>query len=438
MATELYFDTARLGRMCRGAYSAERGFTKLARQLGSSLYFEQFLADGHESLPKQLRDRLPGLQSWHGVSELKHGLKRFVSLPVDGSALLASQSRTLITLAAECLFDRCERVLATDLEWPPYLAALKRTAVRHGKQLHVTRVRQQVLTCSLAKTALIEKVVDAYREGGSDGLFLSDVTHTGVRMPSREIIQAIPAAVRPRFTVIDGAQALAHRPLRLDSLGADLYLAGTQKWFGGYHPLRMAFVSADAGDVRTAMRNLIVSGLVCDPLYELLEAVEMGMQSRFGETVNLVALMTAAGALAQWNADASQVQHTWRIRQYNRRQVIRSVSQVATSVIHESLASGSLLLQVGPARREAFTFRNSLRQDLAQYQIVASEPLPGLVRLAMPSQQIRPQWTARLREALRSISSRKDIDEAVGRSIRASQERLPELTSLPCQDGLFP
>lgn len=321
MTTVLYFDTARLGRMCRGAYSAERDFSKLASQHGSSLYFERFLADGHESLPKKLRDRLPGLQSWLGVSELKHGLKRFVALPVDGSALLASQSRTLITLAAECLFGRCERVLATDLEWPPYLAALKRTTVRHGKQLHVARERQQVLSGSVAKTALIEKVVDAYREGGFDGLFLSDVTHTGVRMPSREILQAIPAAVRPRFTVIDGAQALAHRPLRLDAIGADLYLAGAQKWFGDYHPLRMAFVSPDAGDVRHAMRSLIVSSRVFDPLYELLEGVERGMQSRFGETVNLVALMTAAGALAQWNADSSQVQRTWRIRQYNRRQV---------------------------------------------------------------------------------------------------------------------
>ena len=51
MSTELYLDTARLGRMCRGARLAEQDFGRLVGRLGSSLYLEQFLADGFRSLP---------------------------------------------------------------------------------------------------------------------------------------------------------------------------------------------------------------------------------------------------------------------------------------------------------------------------------------------------------------------------------------------------
>jgi hypothetical protein len=232
MATELYFDTARLGRMCSRARTAERDFSKLASQLGSSLYFERFLAEGHGSLPSRLRERLPGLACWHGIAGLKGGLQHFVNLPSDGSVLLASQSHTLITLGAECLFDRSDRVLATDLEWPPYLAVLKRTAVQHGKRLGILAVRQRVLSQQMDKAALAREIVQAHSQGGFNGLLLSDITHTGVKMPVWEVMHAIRSTTRPCFTVIDGAQALAHYPVDLTTLNVDLYLAGTQNGLG--------------------------------------------------------------------------------------------------------------------------------------------------------------------------------------------------------------
>ena len=54
MSTELYLDTARLGRMCNGARLAEQDFGRLVGRLGSSLYLEQFLADGFRSLPNTI------------------------------------------------------------------------------------------------------------------------------------------------------------------------------------------------------------------------------------------------------------------------------------------------------------------------------------------------------------------------------------------------
>src|SRR5690606_18579599 len=129
MTTELYFDTARLGRMCMEARQAEQDFSKLASQLGSSLYWERFLAQGFDALPASLRRRSSALACSNGLTGLERRLASFVSLPETGSVLMAGQSRTLITLAAECLYQKCNRVLATDLDWPPYLAILKRTAV---------------------------------------------------------------------------------------------------------------------------------------------------------------------------------------------------------------------------------------------------------------------------------------------------------------------
>ena len=64
MQAELYLDTARLGRMCRGACSAEQDFVRLVSQLGSSLYLEQFLADGFRSLPNSIRRGVPRLSCW--------------------------------------------------------------------------------------------------------------------------------------------------------------------------------------------------------------------------------------------------------------------------------------------------------------------------------------------------------------------------------------
>jgi len=425
MATELYFDTARLGRMCTEARKAERDFAKLASQLGSSLYFERFLAEGFRSLPSKLGDRLPGLHCWEGIAGLKRGLQQFVSLPDDGQVLLASQSSTLITLAAELLFRHCDSVLATDLEWPPYLVVLKRTANRFGKRLVVTPVRQRVLSGQLDRATLTQEIVDAYLHAGCDGLFLSHITHTTVRMPVRQILHSLPADYRPRFTVIDGAQALGHLPVRLDTPGIDLYLAGTQKWFGGYHPLRVGFVSASAAsatddDVTRVLRQLTRERRHHDPLHEFCDSIEARSLARFGETVNLTPLITAAGALAHWTASPARLTNAWHIRRQNLRQVLEAVSSCAPSAIHESLTSGAALLIVRACNRSRT--RPGLRTQLARHRITASEPLTGFVRLAMPDIQLSAHATNQLRRttnllAAQSINgpSPNAVARAIGR-----------------------
>ena len=70
----------------------------------------------------------------------------------------------------------------------------------------------------------------AFIEHGCDGLFLPAVSNLGIRLPIRELVQAIGRRAELRFVVIDGAQALAHVPLELNRDYGDLLLAGCHKW----------------------------------------------------------------------------------------------------------------------------------------------------------------------------------------------------------------
>ncbi len=98
MGTELYLDTARLGLMCPGARLAEQEFGWLVSRLGSSLYLEQFLAHGFESLPVRYRRQAPRLQCWRGVAGFRQGLAEFVGQSQDGATHFFIQSSSLIRL----------------------------------------------------------------------------------------------------------------------------------------------------------------------------------------------------------------------------------------------------------------------------------------------------------------------------------------------------
>ena len=403
MATELYFDTARLGRMCTEARQAEQDFSKLASQLGSSLYWERFLVRGFDTLPAALRRRSAALSCWSGLTGLQQGLADFVSLPPDGSVILAGQSQTLITLAAESLFRKCRTVLTTDLAWPPYLAVLKQAAVRYGKSLHVLPVRQKVLAGKCDRRTLSKMIVSAYFKFNCEGLFLSDITHTGVRIPYEEVLRLIQHIQRPHFTVIDGAQALGQRPVQLDSGDVDLYLAGTQKWFGGYHPLRLAFIASQATDASGLMQSMLAKRLLSDPLATFCQSVSAGNWSPFGETVNLSALITAAGALAGWRESPHLIAKRWDNRRLNRHLALDAVAPFACSVVDESLTAGIALLRMNRINQASLKSRTSLREALGQQHIVASEPLRGFVRLAMPDSQLTAAKLNRLKQAFRKV-----------------------------------
>jgi hypothetical protein len=144
-----------------------------------------------------------------------------------------------------------------------------------------------------------------------------------------------------------------------------------------------------AEDVREVLRRLMQERRLTDPLQEFCESIEARSLARFGETVNLTPLITAARALAHWTSPSHRLTDAWHVRRQNLRQVLESLSPFARSVIHPSLTSAAALVHVKQIhrscglRRASCAVRN-LRVHLARHHITASEPVAGFARLAMP------------------------------------------------------
>ena len=404
MSTELYLDTARLGRMCRGARTAEHDFSRLVSQLPSPLYFGRFLTCGFDALSYCDRRRYPGLRCWAGVTEFKREFGRFVSQPPCPTTLF-STSRSLIRFAAECLFDSASSILTTDLAWPPYLELLQNLASQRNATLHVVRLKRMVFNGSANVDAVVQAFVQAYRAHECDGLFLSDINYLGVRIPVRQIIHGLTPFRRP-FVVVDGAQALGQRPVNIQALNCDLYLAGTQKWFSAYHPLRLAFVGRpdSLASTHTVRGRLSRSPEFYDPLLEFSDAIERNEFRSFGETVNLTPLMTAAGALRSLRTNRRNLERQWDARRQNARIVVDSLplSSLWDGQLHPDLGSGIVLVPFR-AQLPSHDALASVHRVLNRYRIAATVLPTGDLRLAMPSFELSLRHLARINAAVQRI-----------------------------------
>ncbi len=119
-ATQLYLDTARLGRMSPRAQHAHIDFARMAGDEGGSLLFDTFLRAGARTWPAEAQARYPGLDCWGGVAALKESLRMLAGSSPDLPVLLANRSAQLMRLAARLLFHPCNNVLVTDTGWPCY------------------------------------------------------------------------------------------------------------------------------------------------------------------------------------------------------------------------------------------------------------------------------------------------------------------------------
>ena len=131
--TQLYLDTARLGRMSPRAQQAHVDFTRLAGEEGASWLFERFLRDGSDAGSDSFQSRYPGLACWKGVGTLKQDLRSLAGSDPELPVLMVNRSAQLMRFAARLLFQQCRNVLITDLVWPPYQKILEEEARRAGR-----------------------------------------------------------------------------------------------------------------------------------------------------------------------------------------------------------------------------------------------------------------------------------------------------------------
>ena len=405
MCTELYLDTARLGRMNLRAHGAHEDFLRLCRDEGGSAHVEDLLRQGFDAWPGSLRRRYASLADWGGVEGLKRSLRTLTGTGPETEVLLAQRSAQLMRLAARALFRRCTRVLHTDLEWPGYLRILRAEGTRVGRDAVCLPVREKVFRDRIAADELARLVAAHYRRQGCDGLFLSAVSYEGIRLPVGALVELLSLGRAPRFVAIDGAQALGHAPLDVHS--CDLYLSGSHKWLRAGLPLGMAF--APRPDSRGLLRMLceeMIAGMELeDPLLSLTREIERDALEPYGETVSLAPLLTLAAATAAAIGDPDSPERRFRTRLGNGGELAEVAERTGwhPQLVDGSLRSGILLLRAGSADVQAAP-PGPLRSRFQRAGLALTAYPDGVVRSSLPPVPWEDADLDQIRSTLRACS----------------------------------
>lgn len=412
--TRLYLDTARLGLMSRSAQQAHRDFVRFCGEEGCSLYFDQLLCDGFHTWPGRLRHQYSGMRHWRSVAELKQCLRQGAGVGDHRRVFLANRSAQLMRLAARLLFQRCRRVLVTDLGWPSYQQILA-AEIRHNSDAETALV--PIRGFILHDRATVEEVVDRiafrYQVENCDGVFLPLVSNDGVRLPIDAICRAIRRIRTSKFTVLDGAQAFCHTPPEPGLRSCDIYLAGCHKWLrAGNLPMGMAFCPRRRSEnfIERTCQQMLKSAELDDPLLVFTRQLEDHTMEAFSETVNLASMFSCRAALDDWNLDNRSIRLTFQIRLENARRVATVASEVGWRPLlpDTELCSGILLLQAKDRRLRTVP-PEDIRMRLQAHGIAATCYRYGMIRLAMPHNPLTESEIAILEGSLSTVAAKSTL-----------------------------
>lgn len=405
--TELYLDTARLGRMSRRAQQAHIDFARLASEEGGSKFFERFLREGAGAWPAAARVRFPGLIGWQGIASLKANLRRLAGSSPELPVLLVSRSSQLMKFAARFLFLTCRHVMATDLGWPPYREILDSEARRAGRAVTTVSLRNVLFRDHANVHEVVAVAKAAFLDAGCDGLFLTAVSHHGLHLPCEKLVRSLEAACEVRSVVIDGAQDFCHASADLSHEYCDLYLAGCHKWLGAFHPMGLGFYGrrSSARMIETLVNSLLASRELDDPLLKFTTQIETARLDGETETVGLIPLFTCLGATEDAIQHPCSLSDVLRQRQAN----VLEASLLAADcgweplVPAEHFRTGILLLQ---AEREKTRQHSAdhLRDAFAAGGVAVTAYDRGIARLSMPGAEWNPHDTIHLCDVLRFVA----------------------------------
>lgn len=393
MPTELYLDTARLGLISPTAKSESEAYLRIAERESASSRFDSMLFA--DDTTGEVGDEFT---TWSGIADLKERFRRFSGMTATSSVLLAGRTKTFARIAARLFFGPCRNLLVTDLGWPDYIDILNSHARRLGRKVDRVALVDPVLRDRATPSDMLNLIVEAYRRGNCDGLFLSAVSNTGINVDVCAIIAQLENKFDLPIVVVDGAQHLAHLPARLADC-CDFYFASTHKWLGSHLPLAVACYGQSRSQtwIDATVRRLIDYDEIDDPLLRLVEECRSDA-GQFGETVNLAPLFAASGALADAeNAD----------------ELAMSSQRTNVDILGELLAdcgwqpllpndhfrSGILLAESNRLRGAKPSI---LRNGLQQCGLAATTYENGLVRLSAPKKLLTPTDLDIVRHAFQS------------------------------------
>ena len=129
-----FMDTARMGQACPRALLVQCEFARLAAE-DPSLYSMGFLRDGSAAWPESVRVAYPELSHWLGVQNLRRMFAESFTVADPQHVLLASQTASLVRIAARVMFRQCRHVLTSDLNWPAWQTILDEEATRQSRDI---------------------------------------------------------------------------------------------------------------------------------------------------------------------------------------------------------------------------------------------------------------------------------------------------------------
>lgn len=299
MAIVHYLDSARLGLMTPTARDRHKQLADFATSNAASTTMDQLLIDGGSSWSRDLQDAFPALACFPGIEGFRTRLKRELICDDAQSVLLASTSATHIRLAASLLFTPCDRVLTTDLCWDVYRDFLTTYAADRRKKLVVVPVREFIQGERPTLDQLTSYLADEYERRNCQGLFLTAVSHDGIRLSAGDITSSIRQQSEVFFSVIDGAQEFAQVDHSQSVTAADLYLTSSHKWLGGYIPLSIGVYGRNrsANRIERIVSHMLQSKQVDDPLLRLTWDANSEFKVTSQSTANVAALFSCDGSL---------------------------------------------------------------------------------------------------------------------------------------------
>lgn len=405
--TQLYLDTARLGQMSPRACVAHVDFACMVAEEGGSKLFERFLRHGVDACRTPVQERFPGLLPWQGVGHLKVNLRTLAGSHPDLPVLMVNRLAHLMKFAARLLFKQCRNVLVTDLGWPPYQDILEYEARRTGRTITVAAVHDLLCRDKSGESDLLDAIRAKFQQAGCDGLFLTAVSHQGIRLPVERLVRSLEARQEVRSVVIDGAQDFCHASADLNNEYCDLYLAGCHKWLNGFHPMGLGFYGRrrSVEIVERLARKLVVSGELDDPLLKFTTQMETARLDGETETVSLIPLFTCQGAAVDALKRPSPLAAILRQRQANVRKAAELAAGSGWEPIQpaEPFRTGILILQ---AERNKGRERSAeeLRDAFAEKGLAVTGYNGGFVRLSMPPTEWQSPQIELLEHALMSIA----------------------------------
>lgn len=374
---------------------------------GGSKLFERFLRHGINACRPPVKTRFPGLLPWHGIGPLKANLRTLAGSNPDLPVLIVNRSTQLMKFAARLLFQQCRNVLATDLGWPPYQEILAHEARLAGRIITVAAVHDLLCRDQVGESELVDAVRATFQQAGCDGLFLTAVSHQGIRLPVERLARTLEAMQEVRSVVVDGAQDFCHASADLNNEYCDLYLAGCHKWLNGFHPMGLGFYGRQrsAEMIDTVVKRLVESGELDDPLLKLTTQIETAKLDGETETVSLIPLFTCQGAAVDALERTSSLADVLRQRRANLVETAELAAASGWMPVQpaETFRTGILLLQ---AERDKTRVEpaDELREAFADNGVALTAYDGGFARLSMPATRWRPQDIDLLGTALRSVA----------------------------------